>query len=103
MSIEFDSVKRDWTLKHRGVDFKDAQGVLDGLAVNSEDTRRNYGERRYITLGVLQERVVVVVWTNRIHNGQQVRRIISMRKANDREIEAFWIRLREDGRDTGRA
>lgn len=35
----------------------------------------------FITVGVLDARLVVVIWTPR----GEVRRIISMRKANDRE------------------
>jgi uncharacterized DUF497 family protein len=41
----------------------------------------DYEEDRFITVGWLQARLVVLVWTPR----GEVRRIISMRKANDRE------------------
>jgi uncharacterized DUF497 family protein len=53
--------------------------------VTWEDRRRNYGETRFISVGVLDERAVVVVWTPR----GAARRIISMRKANEREIRRF--------------
>jgi len=45
----------------------------------------NYGERRFITLGFLDDRLIVVVWTER----SPKRRIISMRKANEREVEEY--------------
>ncbi|WP_198293665.1 BrnT family toxin, partial [Acidithiobacillus ferrooxidans] len=47
-----------------------------------EDDRKEYGEVRLITAGLLRERMVVLVWTPR---GVDERHIISMRKANERE------------------
>ena len=81
--IQFDPAKRALTLQHRGLDFKDAARVFQTCGLTMQDERRNYGETRYITLGWLNERWVVVVWTMR----QEQRRIISMRHANEREIE----------------
>jgi len=49
------------------------------------DCKLNYGEERYITVGLLGEKVVVLVWTPR---GRK-RRIISMRDANDRERKKY--------------
>jgi uncharacterized DUF497 family protein len=49
------------------------------------DDRFDYGEVRYITFGYLDEREVVVVWT--VRNGS--RRIISMRRANAKELEHY--------------
>ncbi|WP_236841697.1 BrnT family toxin [Bosea sp. PAMC 26642] len=54
-----------------------------------EDVRTDYGEARFITAGLLQGRMVVIVWTPR---GDK-RRIISMRKANDREQARYQSRL----------
>jgi uncharacterized DUF497 family protein len=50
-------------------------------ASTAEDLRFAYGERRFITVGLLDERMVLVVWTPR----GEARRIISMRNANERE------------------
>lgn len=47
------------------------------------DDRADYGELRYISAGKLGGRIVIIVWTPR----GKARRIISMRKANDREIK----------------
>lgn len=82
MAIEFDSVKRERTLRERGLDFARAEEMFAGPTVTVPDTRRDYGEPRFTTVGVLDGRLIVVVWTLR---GKR-RRIISMRKANDREI-----------------
>ena len=85
MRITFDPVKRDKTLVERGLDFARAGEVFEGVTVTNSDKRSDYGEPRYATVGRLDERVVVVVWTPR----GRARRIISMRKANEREIAKF--------------
>ena len=85
MQIEFDPDKRDKTLAERGLDFAHAVEVFAGLSVTAEDARLDYGEIRFSTVGVLDGRMVIVVWTPR----GEVRRIISMRKANEREIARF--------------
>ena len=85
MQIEFDPNKRDQTLVQRGLDFAEAAEVFAGVHVTAEDARFDYGEPRWTTVGVLRGRMVIVVWTPR----GEVRRIISMRKANEREIARF--------------
>ena len=91
MTITFDPPKRDWTLANRGLDFADAQLVFDGETVDFEDTRKDYGERRYICFGVLNDRMVAIAWTPR---GED-RHVFSMRKANEREQERYRERLGE--------
>lgn len=81
MQIEFDSAKRDKTLAERGLDFAKAYEVFAGVHFTGQDDRQNYAEDRFITVGLLEGRLVVMVWTPR----GEGRRIISMRKANDRE------------------
>lgn len=88
MRITFDPAKRAKTLRDRGLDFADAGTVFSGVTTEMEDTRRDYGEPRFITAGMLRGRMVVVVWTPR--DGS--RRIISMRFMHERE-EAFWRAL----------
>ena len=82
--IEFDEQKRIQTLEERGLDFARADAVAD-----IEDVRRAYGERRFKTYGFLDGRLTAVVWTVR---GAK-RRIISMRKANEREIKKYTQRV----------
>ncbi|HMW41954.1 MAG TPA: BrnT family toxin [Plasticicumulans sp.] len=81
MKIEFDPGKRDKTLAERGLDFARADEVFAGRHFTAEDAREDYSEPRYITVGKLDDRMVVMVWTPR----GEARRIISLRKANDRE------------------
>ena len=81
MRVSYDPSKREKALTDRGLDFEDAVVVFDGLTVEVEDTRKDYGEKRIICYGLLAGRMVVVGYTPR----GTVRHIFSMRKANDRE------------------
>ena len=90
MKVEFDAAKRAGTLEQRGLDMARAGEVLDGATLTIEDDRMDYGETRYITIGFLDEGMVVLVWTPR----GDVHRIISMRKANDREKAIYEPRFR---------
>ena len=85
MQIEFDPDKRNQTLAERGLDFSRARELFAGVNVTAEDARFDYGESRFITVGVLDNRMVIMVWTTR----GEARRIISMRKANEREIAKY--------------
>lgn len=89
MQIEFDPEKRARTLIERGLDFAQSAQVFAGRHFTAEDVRETYTELRYITVGLLDGRMVVMVWTPR----GAVRRIISMRKANEREKERYAHRL----------
>ena len=81
MKITFDPAKRVRTFADRGLDFADASIVFEGVTVEVEDTRKNYGEQRVICYGLLAGRLVVVGYTPR----GNVRHVFSMRKANHRE------------------
>lgn len=89
MKMEFDALKRATTLELRGLDMARAGEVFDGPTLTVEDDRRNYGEPRYITVGFLDDAMVVLVWTPR--NDRY--RIISMRKANERERKHYTPRF----------
>ena len=90
MEISFDLSKRLRTLHERELDFTDALFVFEGRHFNALDDRLDYGEERYITYGYLSDRAVIIVWTPR---GEVVRRIISMRYANDRESKRYETAL----------
>jgi uncharacterized protein len=87
--LSWDEAKRAICLAERGLDFADAGTVLDGVKFQFVDDRQDYGEIRLITIGMLGERMIVVVWTQRGPS----RHIISMRKANDREQQRYRDRL----------
>ena len=90
MAVEFDAAKRAVTLDARGLDMARAGEVFAGSTPTVEDDRQNYGEDRYITIGYLDGRMVILVWTPR----GGACRIISMRKANEREQALYAPRFR---------
>ena len=89
LKITFDPSKWAVTLQHRGLDMARAGEVFEGSTLSVEDNRVDYGEARWITIGHLDRRMVVLVWTER--PGE--RRIISLRKANEREQAIYGARL----------
>jgi hypothetical protein len=85
MRITFDAIKRQFTIDERGLDFARARELFAGLHLTRPDEREDYGEPRFVTAGWLDNRLVILVWTPR----GNARRIISMRKANAREVKAI--------------
>ena len=86
--IEFDETKRRLTLERRGLDFAEAEDVFASPVVTVADDRRDYGEVRYLTLGMFGGGIVAVVWTWR---GER-RRIISMRRCHAEERLSYLRR-----------
>ena len=89
MPIEFDTAKRTATLEARGLDMARADEVFAGATLTVEDDRQEYGEDRFITIGFLDATMVVLVWTPR----DGAHRVISMRKANERERTLYGPRF----------
>ena len=87
--FEWNEAKGNENLSRHGLSFEDAETIFSGRCVSFEDDRFDYGEQRFITIGLLEGRVVVVAHTTR---GENVR-IISMRKANKRERTIYQKRL----------
>ena len=83
--FEWDPQKSDLTLKHRGFDFIAAASIFDGWFTEREDTRRDYGEPRFISTGEVDGAYLTVVWTPRGRN----RRIISAWPASDQERRTY--------------
>ncbi len=86
MELEWDQEKRRTNLRKHGLDFADAVHVLEGITIVIEDTREDYGEDRFIAIGTLKGRVVVVVYTG----PGEATRIISMRKATKYEESSYY-------------
>lgn len=79
-------------MRKHGLDFKDVAKVLIGRhdTFTALDTRRDYGEDRYITIGRLNDRCVVIVHTET----DSIFRVISMRHAERDEEEAYYQALK---------
>ena len=87
--IEYDPAKRAATLTERGLDMDRAGEVFDLPHLSFQDIRYDYGEDRWVTIGQLDGRMIVMAWTLR----SGTLRVISMRKANDREKARYGPRL----------
>ncbi len=86
MDFEWDAAKSDLCFRERGFDFAyAAQVFFDPDRMVQADTRYSYGEERYRVIGMIEQRLFVVVYTPR-HDAM---RIISARKANRREVSYY--------------
>lgn len=83
--VEYDVDKDAENQRQRGLPFAAAEFLFDGPFVEEEDSRGDYGESRFGPVAQFGDRLFVVVYTWR----DNVRRIISFRKANDRAIRKY--------------
>ncbi len=85
MRITFDPVKDTANVSKHGLSLAVAADLECGAALVWEDCRRDYGEVRYVALVPRGQRLLFVAYAQR--GGQM--RIISLRKANLREIDRY--------------
>jgi uncharacterized protein len=86
MRFEWDEPKSDATFVNRGFDFAYAAMLFDDpYRIEREDVRRDYGEPRWQTIGEIEGRVFLLVYTLR----DAVTRIISARRAHDNEAKEY--------------
>lgn len=78
MQFEWDEAKNQSNIHKHGLDFADAREIFTMPMLIAPDDREDYGEDRWIAIGLLRSNVVVVVYVQR---DQDVIRIISLRKA----------------------
>ena len=89
MNFEWEDTKRKSNIKKHGIDFIDAPMIFSGYTLTIEDDRYPYGEERFVTFGILDGRVVVVVHTET----ENSIRIISIRKATKYEEKAYFLQI----------
>lgn len=90
MRYHYDPQKKAANLKKHGLDFDDARGVIESAqTVTFEDKRFDYGETRYLTLGLLHGEVVIIATAET----DKTIRIISMRKADRNEQKIYYENL----------
>jgi len=85
MKIEFDPAKSERNRQQRGLPFDLVEHFEWEQALVRRDSRREYGEKRFCALGYIANRVYHVVFTLR----GDVARVISLRKANNREVNSY--------------
>jgi uncharacterized DUF497 family protein len=95
--FSWDARKSTRNLRARGFDFEFATLIFEGPTLERVDSRRDYGERRVIALGVADGVGLTVVYTDRAGVGDEIdRRIISARVSNRRERETYEEACRQD-------
>lgn len=85
MRITFDISKNERNIRERGLSFEQVAEFAFETAYIATDARRDYGEARYLALGWLHRRLHVLCFTE---TGDGIR-VISFRKANDREVKRY--------------
>ena len=86
----WDRAKSAANLRERGFDFAFATLVFGGPTVVAEDQRQDYGERRFVAIGLADKLHLTVVFTDRVRaDGELERRIISARRSNRRREESM--------------
>jgi uncharacterized DUF497 family protein len=91
MRFEWDEAKRLSNLQRHGFDFIDVERIFVGDAITILDDRFDYGEIRFVSLGMLDGRVVAITHTET----DEVTRIISFRKASKNEEETYYKEIRD--------
>jgi uncharacterized protein len=86
MRFEWDAQKDDSNRVKHGIDFATATRVFSGPLLTAEDVRRDYGERRFASLGEIDGVTLLVIWTER---GADTVRLISARRANAKETRRY--------------
>ena len=89
MNVTFDPAKDAANMAKHGVSLTEAAGFEWGSAVVWPDTRRDYGEPRMAALGYIGLRIMSVVFVDRPPEQPTERRVISLRKANTREVKRY--------------
>lgn len=90
MRFSWDEPKSSRNLQERGFDFEFATLIFEGPTLECEDTRRDYGERRVVAIGIAQGLALTVVYTDRTEAGEVIRRIISVRQSDRHERQAYF-------------
>ena len=92
MNFEWDEDKNQENIRKHGFDFADAWEIFEAPMRTALDTRKDYGEDRWNGIGLLGNRIVVVVFTER---DEDTIRVISLRKALKHERKKFEEALRD--------
>jgi uncharacterized protein len=87
--FDWDDDKSDATLATRWFDFEFASQIFTGPTLERIDDRREYGEVRVVAVGCADDCLLTVVYTDRVEVGEVVRRIISARRSNYHERQAY--------------
>jgi uncharacterized protein len=86
MKFEWDVAKNRANIRKHGFDFADAEKMFRGMLIVFLDTREDYGEERWLGLGIIGNLVAAIIFATR---GPETIRIISLRKADNEERQEY--------------
>ncbi len=86
MELEWDEAKNTANIEKHGIDFNNAHEIFSENRLIFLDVRNDYGEERFVAVGWIRSRLMVLIYTQR---PPEVIRVISLRKANNREKDRF--------------
>jgi uncharacterized DUF497 family protein len=89
MEFAWSEAKNAANSRKHGLKFELAALLFRLPIVEEDDDRRDYGELRVRAYGKISGRLMVCIYTDRWVDGRSVRWIISLRKANQREVRRF--------------
>lgn len=88
MDVEFDPAKDRANFAKHGVPLTDAERFDWNSALEREDDRFDYGETRFVGLGLIGERLHVLVFAQGSHD--DAIRAISLRRAEKHEARHYY-------------
>ncbi len=98
MDFEWDEAKRQDVLRRRGIDMLDAALIFESEVITHVDDRQDYGEIRFVSLGLADGECYVVVHVER--NG--ITRLITAWKGGKDDRTRYQASLsRRDPADEG--
>jgi uncharacterized DUF497 family protein len=90
--VTYDPAKNAWNIRYRGLAFDSARDFDFENALIAVDKRHEYGETRYIAIGMLSARIHVLCFAE----APDGIRVISFRKANVREVKRYVTAQKSD-------
>ncbi|OGQ08302.1 MAG: hypothetical protein A3G32_00010 [Deltaproteobacteria bacterium RIFCSPLOWO2_12_FULL_40_28] len=93
MNFEWDLEKNKVNKAKHGISFAEATTVWDSIHVEVENiAHTENGEVRNATLGLIQSKIYVVIWTQR----KEIIRLISARRARSNEEKVFYKKIQNN-------
>jgi uncharacterized protein len=86
IKFEWDEAKNRANLRKHGFDFADAEEMFRGMLVVDPDTGEDYGEKRWLGIGMIRGRTTAVIFTA---PAPETIRIISLRRTHHEERKEY--------------
>ncbi len=93
LRFEWDEDKNEENIRKHGIDFSDAEDIFNGPLLYEADTREDYREERWVGIGQIRGRVVVIAFAE---CGESCIRVISVRKATTRERKRYEEAIKDE-------